>query len=154
MPPRAPPRAAPYVLPCAVAVPLTAVSVFGATFVGLALRTEHAHPHTHEERFLWQSNLYLNLILVYFSLEAASPLVHLAVGRLRSTVLDVGLFCDYVALWSVAVAMLLPIELYLDAGDLSLPRPRVVVLYAALGLAIALRSAAFVLLAKRLVARA
>lgn len=126
----------PWTLPL-VALPLLLV-------VALGLRVDHAHPHVHEERFLWQTNVFLNVVIVYLSLETAFPLVQHAVSRLGSRVVDVGLHCDYLTLWGAALACLLPVEFYAAAGDVTVSRALLTVVYVGFAFLVAIRSRLFV----------
>lgn len=127
------------------------VALAGLFVVQFGMKNDHAHPHTHEERFLWQTNVFLNIVIVYLALQSVAPIAHhYAHTRLRSHVLDVGLFCDAFALWSIALASLLPVHFYVAAGDV--PRPSHAA-FVALYTALAVLLVANVLLLLRLLRR-
>lgn len=86
--------------------------------VQLGLKNDHAHPHTHEERFLWQSNLLLNILIVYLAIQSFFPVIHIASQRCESRVIDTGLWVDIISFWSFAVACLLPVHFYTASGDI------------------------------------
>lgn len=86
--------------------------------VQLALKNDHAHPHTHEERFLWQSNLLLNILIVYLAIQSCFPVIHIAAQLCKSRVIDTGLWVDIISLWSFAVACLIPVHFYTASGDI------------------------------------
>ena len=112
--------------------------------VSFGLKNDHGHPHTHEERFLWQTNVFFNLMLVYFALETISPGVHHLTRKLGRRVFVLGLHCDYLALWTMALTCTLPVEFYADAGDVTVDRAWMGVLYAGLALLLAVRIVAFI----------
>ena len=136
----------------AACVPLVALPEL--LLVLLGMRTDHSHPHAHDERFLWQTNLFLNLISAYLAFEVASPVVFVLFGKVGSVLLDVGLHCDYACLWSFALACTLPIEFYVASGDVDVPRGYLVLLYVGLLLLLAMRTWLFVDAVRRAVAGA
>lgn len=115
---------------------LALIPIPAIVLIFAVLRTEHTHPHTYEERYLWQTNLYLNLILFYLFLEVAFPLIRKVSD---SIVVEFGLHCDFFALWSAALTCLLPIELSISSGDVTLNRPALVALYLTLCILLVLR---------------
>ena len=86
--------------------------------VQLGLKNDHAHPHTHEERFLWQSNLLLNILIVYLAIQSCFPVIHIAAQVCESRVIDTGLWIDIISFWSFAVACLIPVHFYTASGDI------------------------------------
>ena len=132
-------------------VPLVLLSLAEFVHVQFTLKGTHQHPHTHAERFAWQTNIYLNVVMTYFALEIAFPVVRFALAHVESIFVDVGLVCDYFAVWGVAAIMTLPIELSHHAGDHEISRPDMIVLYAALGLALVLKTWSFRTLCRTLV---
>ena len=86
--------------------------------VQLGLKNAHAHPLTHEERFLWQSNLLLNILITYLAIQSCFPVIHIAARRCESRVIDTGLWVDIISFWSFAVACLIPVHIYTASGDI------------------------------------
>ena len=121
-------------------VPLVLLSLAEVVHIQTTLKTTHEHPHTHAQRFAWQTNLYLNVITTYFALEVAFPALRLALSHFHSVFVSVGLLVDYFVIWGVAAIVTLPIELSHHAGDHEISRPNMIVLYAALGVAFALKT--------------
>ena len=119
------------------------VSLPTLLLVVLALRN-HPHPHRHEDRFLWQTNVLFNIIIVYLAIETASPLLFRLIARFGSRTMDVGLHCDLIATWSFAVACTLPIEFYAAAGDVTISRLYMSLLYVGLAALFVLRVFFFV----------
>lgn len=131
---------------CVASLPFFA----GAILVQTVVKNDHAHPHTHDERLLWQSNVYLNVVLVYAVFEAVFPIVRR--GVCGGTVFAVGLRCDYTALWAAAAIMMVPIELYDADADVVTSLDRVV-LYGLLSLGFLVRALDVVRLGHELDAR-
>lgn len=131
-----------------VAAPIASLPLL--VMVAVALRNDHSHPHRRDERFLWQTNLLFNLVIVYLALETASPLITRALSRLGSTVVDVGVQCDFIAAWSFATACLIPVEFYAASGDVAVRRSYMLLLYAGLLLLLAVRVVVFVSLVRRI----
>lgn len=113
-------------------VPLVALSE--AVFVLTVMRNQHSHPHSHEERFMWQTNLFLNLIAVYLSFEVASPFVLYLVVRFGGALY--GILCQYVyaCLWSFSMACTIPVLFYAASGDIHVPRGSFPLLYIGLSI--------------------
>lgn len=152
VPPPPPPSLSPVVapLPWQLGVPIAALATFGLLLVQVSLKQTHAHPHVHAERFLWQTNVLLNIAIVYFALELVSPVVHVGFARFRRIPIDLGVFCDYFVLWTLAVTAIVPVELYVGAGDVHVSRPGMVGLYVTLGALLLLRTVAFLKFASSL----
>lgn len=106
------------IVPRCVAFGIFTASVSGVFVVQFLLKNEHSHPHRHDERFLWQSNLLLNIVIVYLSLQSASPLFHTLARFLDSLVVDAGLLCDFLAFFCIAVTCLVPVHMMIAAGDI------------------------------------
>lgn len=123
---------------------LPPVAIAECFVVSLGLKNDHGHPHTHEERFLWQTNVFFNIMLIYFALETISPCLHYATRRIGVRVIAIGLHCDYLVLWSVALACALPVEFYADAGDVTVDRRWMGVLYAGFACILVVRIVAFI----------
>ena len=82
------------------------VALFECFHIQFVLKPDHAHPHTEEERYLWQTTIYLNVILAYMALETASaPLLYYL--PTRRTAIET----TYLCLWSAAAMLLLPVEI-------------------------------------------
>ena len=97
-----------------------------------------------DERHLWQTNVYMNVVLVYFTLELVfAPAQYLA-SHLGSLVVNVGLLCDYFVAWSIAASMMLPVEFYVAADEVDVRRGDLILLYVFLGVALILRTVVFV----------
>lgn len=149
-PPAAPPLAPappPFrIVPLFVAPLLPLASVAALLLVQLVFKNDHAHPHTHDERALWQTNVLWNIVIVYLALQAVAPMLHHAAHRaFDSLVIDVGLVVDFVVLWTVAATCLVPIHMHVAAGDV--PTVRVgyaVSLYALLALLFGINVGLFV----------
>lgn len=111
--------------------------------VQLALKGEHAHPHTHEERFLWQRNIYFNVALCYLALESVLPVFQWLAPPWP--VVRWGLVVDFFVAWGIALSMALPLELNAASGDLpDLPRGHMVLFYVSMGGILALKVIEFV----------
>ena len=123
---------------------ISLVSIAECFLISFALKTNHEHPHTHEERFKWQTNVFLNIMIVYFALETASPCLHHVIHATRSRIFIVGLHCDYIVLWTSAFTCVLPIEFYLAAGDVTLSRVPLVFLYLGFASILFVRVVAFI----------
>lgn len=120
------------------------VSLLELVFVLTVMRNKHSHPHSHDERFMWQTNLFLNLIVVYLSLEAASPLIlHLAV-RFGGALYGIVSQCVYACLLSFSIACTIPIQFYASSGDVHVPRGSFPFLYIGLSILLVMRSWLFV----------
>ena len=86
----------------------SSVALFECFHIQFVLKPKHDHPHTDEERHLWQTTLYLNVILAYMALETAFvPLLYFVVPSVRHDAFRT----TYLCLWSAAATLLLPIEL-------------------------------------------
>lgn len=103
----------------------------------------HGHPHTHEERFQWQTTVLLNILVIYLALETASPLALLVMSRMASLPLDIAIHCFYIATLFFSASLLIPVEFYEAAGDVHLRRSHMTVLYAGLALVALIRVVSF-----------
>lgn len=126
------------------------VSLTEIFVIAFALKTAHPHPHRHEDRFQWQTNILFNIVLAYFALETASPLVFYVGSKCPSAFVHVGLYCDFFTAWGIAVACTIPVEFYVAAGDVDVHRPYMIVLYAGFVALLVLRTLALLAFVRRL----
>lgn len=110
------------VVPVAVAPVISFSAISALLIVQFLLKAEHSHPHTYEQRFVWQDNVLLNLVIVYLSVQSVMPLAHHFASRVHSLLLDIGLFVDVLSLWCGATFCLLPVHMHMASGDLPVVR--------------------------------
>lgn len=113
----------------------SSVALFECFHIQFVLKPDHTHPHTDEERYLWQTTIYLNVILAYMALETTSaPLLYYLPAR------RVAIETTYLCLWSAAAMLLLPIEITQEG---SVSRLQLSLLYTLLAFLFGLRFSTF-----------